>query len=575
VGQTNHRPTTFEKCPPALGRRGWTLAEERKVGSVTYREVAEDYFHSRRLRRHAGMWSLWALGVGAVISGEYYGWNFGLGTGGWYGLLIAGVLMAIMYYGLVYSIAEMSPALPHTGGAYSFARSAMGPWGGFLTGLAENMEYVITPAVVVGAMGLLWQQIIVGLFNAGGHFDAAGNVVGAPWWNSLPFWWAVFYIIFVGINIVGIEATMRFTVFITVSSIAVLLFFFLAAIFSGKLHFALWNNQAANTGKLVPGGGGPWLPFGISGIFKSLPFAIWFFLAIEEVPLAAEESMDPRRDVPRGAILAQHTLVAAAILTLLLNPALPGGSFLFGKSGFPLLDGFKAIFGSTGKTAYVLGILFMIGLIASFFTIIFAYGRNTYSLSRAGYFPPWLSKTHGTRRTPHVALIAGAVVGYAVALVVYILQQKALGAGIVAALLNMAVFAAVISYMLQMLSFVMLRRKLPDIDRPYRSRWGVPGAVIAGGLAAIAFIACFLNSGYRKGVYGVAIYYILGVLYFAIAGRKRLVLSPEEEFALTQGTRGVPGKEGYETSKEEQESILGGQSSATAPPSVPSGPVSD
>ena len=64
----------------------------------------------------------------AVISGEFYGWNFGLGTGGFGGLAIAGVLMAIMYYGLVYSIAEMSPALPHTGGAYSFARSAMGPW---------------------------------------------------------------------------------------------------------------------------------------------------------------------------------------------------------------------------------------------------------------------------------------------------------------------------------------------------------------------------------------------------------------------------------------------------------------
>ena len=135
---------------------------ERKVGSVTYQEVGEEYFQERGLRRHAGVWSLWALGVGAVISGEFYGWNFGLGTGGFGGLLIAGVLMAVMYYGLVYSIAEMSPALPHTGGAYSFARSAMGPWGGFLTGLAENMEYVITPAVVVGAIGLLMQEITAG-----------------------------------------------------------------------------------------------------------------------------------------------------------------------------------------------------------------------------------------------------------------------------------------------------------------------------------------------------------------------------------------------------------------------------
>jgi len=524
------------------------VAQERKFGSVTYQEVDQGYFERRRLRRHAGMWSLWALGVGAVISGEFYGWNFGLGTGGFGGLAVAGVFMAIMYYGLVYSIAEMSPALPHTGGAYSFARSAMGPWGGFLTGLAENMEYVITPAVVVGAMGLLAQQIVVGLFSAGGHFDKAGSVVGPAWWNSLPFWWALFYIIFVGINIVGIEATMRFTVTITVLSIAVLLFFFLAAIVSGKLDFSAWTNLSSS-GKEITGGGGSFFPFGISGIFKSLPFAIWFFLAIEEVPLAAEESMDPRRDVPRGSVLAMHTLLIAAVLTLIFNTALPGGAFLFGTSGFPLLDGFKAIFGSTGKVAYFLGLLFEIGLIASFFTIIYAYGRNTFSLSRAGYFPQWLSKTHGERRTPHVALIAGAIVGYAIALLVFILQQQKLGAQIVAALLNMAVFAAVISYILQMTSFTLLRYRLPNIVRPYRSPVGVPGAVVAGALAATSLVAIFLNSAYRPGVYGVAAYYVLGVLYFAIAGRHRLVLSPEEEFAMTRGEHGHPESEGYGTTR--------------------------
>ena len=166
---------------------------ERKVGSVKYRDVDDGYFEKRGLRRHAGVWSLWSLGVGAVISGDFYGWNFGLSVGGFGGLLIATAIIAVMYYGLCYCIAEMSPALPHTGGAYSFARSAMGPWGGFTTGLAENMEYVITPAVVVGAMGLLMQELVVDLFN----------LVGEPWWNSEPVWWAVFYLIFVGMNVMA------------------------------------------------------------------------------------------------------------------------------------------------------------------------------------------------------------------------------------------------------------------------------------------------------------------------------------------------------------------------------------
>jgi ethanolamine permease len=556
---------------PLGSAKGGTMSE-RKLGSVTYREVGEDYFDKRGLRRHAGMWSLWALGVGAVISGEYYGWNYGLGTGGFGGLLIAGVIMAIMYYGLVYSIAEMSPALPHTGGAYSFARSAMGPWGGFLTGLAENMEYVITPAVVVGAMGLLWQQVMVGLFEVGGRFAADGSIVDVAWWNTLPFWWAVFYVIFVGINYVGIEATMRFTVTITVLSLVVLAFFFIAALVSGKFDTSNWTNIPDGGGEALAGGGGPLFPFGIGGIFKALPFAIWFFLAIEEVPLAAEESMDPRRDVPRGSVLAMHTLLIAAILTLFINTGLPGGASLYGGSGFPLLDGFKAIFAGE-KIAYFFGLLFMIGLIASFFTIIYAYGRNTYSLSRAGYFPKFLSVTHGERKTPHVALIAGAVVGYAVAIIVYQFQKDDPTSQVVAALLNMAVFAAVISYILQMTSFVVLRQKLPNIDRPYRSKWGVPGAVIAGGLAAIALVSIFLNEGYRPGVYGVIVYYILGVLYFAIAGRTRLVLSPEEEFALTQGEKGVP-QSTYETSAAAQEAILGGggMPSSDAPMTPPPQP---
>jgi len=445
----------------------------------------------------------------------------------------------------------------------------MGPWGGFLTGLAENMEYVITPAVVVGAMGLLMQTVVVGLFDVGGKFAADGTVTNIAWWNSLPFWWALFYIIFVGVNIIGIEATMRFTVTITVLSLAVLAFFFIAALVSGKFDTNLWTNIPKGGGDApVTGGGGPWFPFGISGIFKALPFAIWFYLAIEEVPLAAEESMDPRRDVPKGSVLAMHTLLIAAILTLFINSGLPGGSFLYGGSAFPLLDGFKAIFAGE-KIAYFFGLLFMIGLIASFFTIIFAYGRNTYSLSRAGYFPKFLSITHGERRTPHVALIAGAVVGYAVALFVFILQENDLGAKIVAALLNMAVFAAVISYIFQSTSFVILRQKLPNIERPYRSRWGIPGAVVAGTLAAIALVSIFLNDAYRPGVYGVAVYYILGVLYFAIAGRHRLVLSPEEEFALTQGEQGVPGAEGFVATAAEQEAILGGGERVAPPPMAP------
>src|SRR5215216_3364804 len=506
--------------------------ERRKVGSVSYQEAGTDYFGKRQLRRHAAFWSLWSLGVAAVISGDFYGWNLGLDAGGFGGLLIAMVIITVMYYGLCYSIAEMSPALPHTGGAYSFARSAMGPWGGFITGLAENIEYVITPAVVVGAMGFLMHDIMVGLFD----------LAGSPWWNSPVTWWAVFYVVFVAINIIGIEATMRFTVVINILALGILGFFFITVLASGKLDTSLWTNIKPDAG------GSTFLPHGIGGIFPALPFAIWFYLAIEELPLAAEESHDPKRDVPRATIYGLLTLVVTGFLVLFLNSGIAPGSEALADSGEPLLDGLKTIFGS-GTSASLLGLLAVAGLVASFHTIIFAYGRNTYSLSRAGYFPKWLSVTHPTRNTPHIALIAGAVVGYALAVLLYELGQSegALAGKIVGALLYMAVFGAVVSYFMQCLSFIMLRRNLPNIERPFRSPVGIYGAAIAGAIALVSLISLYLNEDYRPGVYGTLIYFLLGIVYFAVAGRHRLVLSPEEEFAMTRGEHGNPQLEGYGT----------------------------
>ena len=487
------------------------MAERERGGYVKYREAGAGYFEKRTLRRHAGVWSLWALGVGAVISGDFFGWNFGLAYG-FGALLVATILVMVMYYGLCWSIAEMSPALPHTGGAYSFARSAMGPWGGFTTGVAETIEYVITPAVIV-----------VGI---GGYMGSIVNDL-AGWDISQPIWWLIFYAAFVGLNFIGVEASFRFTVAITLISLAILAVFFIGAI--PNLDFSEYAI-----------GDQGWFTEGIPGVFYALPFAIWFFLAIEELPLAAEESHDPRRDIPRGTIWGLTTLVVTAFLVLFLNSGIEPGSAALAESTEPLLDGLKTIFGS-GTSASILGLVAVAGLVASFHTIIFAYGRNIFSLSRAGYYPQVLSITQRGRQTPHVALLVGAAIGWIAAYIIYRSGTGTVGA----ALLNMAVFGAVISYLMQCVSFILLRRRLPNIERPYRSPVGEWGAAIGGVIALISLIAIFWNDDYRPGVYGVAIFYIVAVAYFAIFGRNRLVLSPEEEFATTQGEHGHPETEGY------------------------------
>jgi ethanolamine permease len=477
---------------------------EKKGQGVEYDRVADEYFADRSLRRYAGVWSLWALGVGAVISGDFFGWNFGLASGGFGGLLIATLIITVMYAGLCFSIAEMAAALPHTGGAYSFARSAMGPWGAYITGLAENMEYILTPAVIV-----------VGI---GGYL---GAIFGTPA-SVEPLWWLAAYAAFVGLNVAGVETTFRFTVFITALALSVLVVFWVAAIPHFNLDWALNIDPEPGNSR--------WLPQGGAGVLAALPFAIWFFLAIEQLPLAAEEAHAPARDLPRGLLYGLLTLIVAAFLTLFLNAGIAPGSKVLGSSAEPLFEGFKTIFGA-GLGAKLLALVAVTGLIASFHSIIFAYGRQIFSLSRAGYFPRWLSRTHRHRRTPHIALLSGALLGYLVAYGIYALgPEHPVGA----VLLNMAVFGAVIAYALQMLSYILLRIRLPDIERPYRSPLGVPGAVVALVIALVTLIALFVTDPiYQKVVIGAAVWYGLGLLWFAVYARRRLVLAPEESFALS------------------------------------------
>lgn len=498
--------STGVHAPPA-GAQG--------AAGITYTTVDDTYFEARRLKRYARVWSLWALGVGAVISGHYSGWNLGLSQG-FGSMFFATIIIAIMYLGLTFSLAEMSPALPHTGGAYSFARTSMGPWAGYITGIAENIEFVLTPAVIVFFIG----SYLTGIFGTDPSFQ--------------PVYWIVCYALFVGLNVVGVELSFKVTVTVTVLALACLAVFYLSVIFSGKFDFSRWALNMGPGGVELPNGGGPFLPFGIAGIFATLPFAVWLFLAIEQLPLAAEESHDPQRDMPKGIIAGILTLIVSAFLMIFLNTGIEAGAVGYAKSTEPLLDGFRVLFGS--DIAKILAAVAVIGLIASFHTIIFAYGRQIYSLSRAGYFPAFLSVTHGTRKSPHVALIAGAVLGLAVMMITWFsFGADAGGAAIGGTLLNMAVAGAMLAYFMQGMSYIVLKKKFAFLHRPYTSPFGIAGAAICMIIAAVTLYFQLTDPVFRAGVIGVVIYYAIMMAYFLLWGRHKLILSPEEEFALTKG----------------------------------------
>jgi ethanolamine permease len=100
-------------------------------------------------------------------------------------------------------------------------------------------------------------------------------------------------------------------------------------------------------------------------------------------------------------------------------------------------------------------------------------------------------------------------------------------------LLYMAVFGAVISYAMVMISYIKLKLTRPDLPRPYRSPLGIPGAALGAVLSLVALVACFFQPDYRPAVVGVSLFLLIAIAYFFLYSRHHLVAqAPEEEVAL-------------------------------------------
>jgi ethanolamine permease len=459
-----------------------------RVGADFHAE-SSDYLAKRTLKRGTAGWLLLAgLGVSYVISGDYSGWNFGLAEGGFGGLLIASVVIAGMYLAMVLGMAEMSSALPAAGGGYTFARRALGPWGGFATGTAILIEYAIAPAAIATFIGAYVESL--GLFG-----------ITDGWWVYLAA-----YVLFIGIHLAGVGEALKVMFVITVIALAGLVIFAVSAIGSF---------DAANLTDIAPtdaAGASAFLPFGYLGIWAAVPFAIWFFLAIEGVPLAAEEAKEPERNVPKGIIAGMGALLVTAVTVLFLVPG-AGGAKAMSESGNPLVE---ALGDSTMAT--VVNYIGLAGLIASFFSIIYAYSRLLFALSRAGYLPRAISVVN-SRKAPMLALVVPGVIGFVLSLT---------GQG--AMLLNMAVFGAALSYVLMMVSHIVLRVREPGMPRPYRTPGGIITTSFALVVAALSVVATFVVDS--TAAFWCLVVFAAFMAYFAVYSRHHLVANtPDEEFA--------------------------------------------
>ena len=401
-----------------------------------------------QLSRTLGPWMLWGLGVGYVISGMYFGWNLGLAEGGTKGLGIATAGIILLYITFTFSYTELSCAIPKAGGVFDYATRGLNKDIGFIAGMAQIIEFVFAPPAIAAAIGAYFHIFLP---------QVPVTVIAIT-----------AYLFFTGLNIYGIKAAAGFELIITVLAVFELL------LFAGVTfpHFSMKNLQHND------------FPNGWMGVWASIPFAIWFFLGLEGVANVAEETIRPQRNVLLGFGSALFTLIILSVLVFLSSVGVAGWeAIVFPSPGAPPSDSplplaLSKITGSGGWLYHLLITIGLMGLIASFHGIILASGRATFEFGRVKYIPPAFGRIHERFKTPVNALLINMCVG-----IIALLTGKT------SEIITISCFGALTLYILAMVTLLALRKKEPQLERPFRVPFYPYFPLIALLIALVSLVA--------------------------------------------------------------------------------------
>jgi ethanolamine permease len=395
------------------------------------------------LKKSLGGIHIWALAVGLVISGEYFGWNYGWANGGPMGMFIATLLVTIFYLCFVFSYTELTTALPEAGGPFTFADKAFGRRVAVFTGYATVVEFVLaTPAIAI-ALGSY-------LHFLHPMFDITTVALCA-------------YLLFTIINLIGIKESAAFTLVVTMLAIIELLIY----IGITSTHYDSSNIDLINTSS------------SFKDVFSAIPFAIWLYLAIEGVAMVSEEVKDPKKSLPIGYISGIITLCLLALGVMFFTCAAVPWQKLT-SIDYPLPETIGILLGKGNSLTTIIAGVGIFGLIASFNSIITSYSRQLFALARAGILPASIAHIHSRYKTPHKALLIGLGIG-----IICIFSGKTND------LIILSAMGATSMYIISMFSLFALRKNNPTLLRPFKVPYYPALPMIALLLGVLCMVAMF------------------------------------------------------------------------------------
>src|SRR5262245_11041088 len=262
---------------------------EGHVSPHDLRPEERAYLQEHALKKPLRVLDIWALGVGVVITGEYFGWNLGLKDNGPVALLVASLIVCLLYLTWVLALSELSVAMPFAGGPLAYGRRTADPSLGFVMGWSMFLECQFATIATALATG----GYIAFLVNPA-EPDATVAV-----WAALAL-----VVLFFLLHAWGVKEQSWAMVVMTYGAILGLVIFWAAAATNFSWQ-RVWPNPVLPAAK------------GWKAVLDAVPYALWWLVIIETVALAAEEAHEPHRTIPRGLVWAQLTLIVLVVLTWL------------------------------------------------------------------------------------------------------------------------------------------------------------------------------------------------------------------------------------------------------------------
>ena len=478
------------------------VISEAHLKADALRPEERQYLKDHALKKPMGVLHIWALGVGVVITGEYFGWNQGLKEGGPVGMLLASLFVCVLYMMWVLALSELSVAMPFAGGPLAYGRRAVGPGLGFVMGWSMFLEALFaTIGTAIATGGYIYYVLSLITKDLDEKLITTVAGLGTVVIFALVQWW-------------GSKLQAQLMNWMTYGAIIALIWFWIACIPGVRLERILTE---------------PLLTDGWMGVLKAIPFAIWWLVMIETVALAPEEAHEPHRTIPRGLTLAQITLVVLVLLTWFFAAGAGKDYKKTGDEGmsYPLPFVYGEVWPESTHLI-VFSVVAIFGMIVSYNGMIYAVSRQSFALGRAGYLPAVLGHVHAVRRTPDVSILFWSLVVAGFVIWGYFNDYAVLVAVLTCNL------TALIWYVLAMVCLFILRWRDPNMPRPYK----VPFYPVLPALV-------LLMSLFAAGVYGyqnesnvlwlTLILYAVGLTYYLGLARQRLISAAPEELAARAG----------------------------------------